>query len=716
MTAGARRRARGGRGVLPPLALLGLGAGTGLAFALLWPLAEQREKQALETPPDLVSLGYLELSLEQRPDDPVLRRALVERLLVAGAFAAADAACAPLLRQGDLAAQGLSVEIAFQHWLSLPAREQSERAEWLERTERRLLPLLGAALEPAAAERLAQIAVATGELAQGAELLDRLARRDLRQERVQRADRAHLAAGEPLAAARLWSALALADDPAPQAAEYARLALERARSADQPEAALELFRSLRSHFARDPEFLALGLASAGGLDDRVALGIARELRELRPDDAALAQRVRELEAWTAPPPPPAALPPPLTREQESAQARAHWDLARVLELGAAEPEGRAALEDRISLLEATGRVSEALAVLERALTTPVGGEPALWGKKLALELAAGQLESSLTTLREMRRRFGLRRADVYREADLLLALGRQREALQALSQWPLEGDPAHARKLASVAWELGDMALARRALAVLVESPDAQASDFERLVQLDDAAGDHRAALAAAERGYDRFATAGLLQLCLDAASAGHDEEQTLRLLARAESPGSPLQQEPAYWSLHAQIYQERARQALARGQLAAARQHADEARALLERAALVVPGVPQAYAQLWAVQRRQALGLALESNDARALSVAYEQVAPSLQPRERVALLSRLGQVEQAADLALDEWRDGGVESTPERAALRWPPTRAAWPRRCRGSSGSRARLERCPSSSVCAWAEVPSTPSRAG
>ncbi|HVZ34265.1 MAG TPA: hypothetical protein VG963_17680 [Polyangiaceae bacterium] len=650
-----------------PLLAIGLGAGTTVAFALLAPLAAQREQQAESARPDLVSLTYLRLGLEQHPEDRDLRLRLAERSLAGGLFEAAEQSAEPLARAGDLRARLLGVEIDFQRWMAMSSADPSGREHWLGRTRTALDALSGATLDAPAVQRLAQICTAIGELSRGARFLDQEARRQLDEASVQRADAAHLAAGEPLAAARLWATLAEAS-VGERGPEYASLALDRALAADRAPDALALFEDLAPRFGATSKLLELGLAAASGVDDSVALQIARQLLAMHPGDGALEARVAQLETWAEPAP---SSPKALDRSTRIARARANWDLPRVLALTDPEPQRVDAVVERVSLLEATGQVSEALSTLQRALATPLASEPELWGRRLALELAAGQIDASLSTFQAIDRRFGLRREDAFREADLLLSLGRTHEAMAVLAGVPLDSrDPEPARRLVRVAWETGDLERARPALEVLAASPGAESGDFARLSLLEYRSGRHHAALAAARQGYHRFGTAELLQLSLDAALAAGDREATLELLAQAQADGSELLQKPAYWSLRAQLYQERAERALSSGELASAQRDSARARELLLQGTRVALPGDASYGALWQAQHRQALELALASHDDQALAVAYQETAPSLSPRERVQVLSRLGADEQAAEIAVDQ-ASAAVPDSPDQDGL---------------------------------------------
>jgi hypothetical protein len=661
-----RRASFAGR-VLRPLDLVGAVAATVLAFALLFPLAERREQEVRETPPDLVSLSYLRLSLERQPDDRTLRTRVAGRLLAAGLFDEARAVSAPLAGSDDPDAAQLAVEIDFQHWLATRSERAELRKALLERARAGIQRLIGTDLDLPTRERLAEICVVTGQLGLRARLWTEAALRALDPVSVERADAAQLEVGDPLGAARLWSALAM-EVQGPRAVEYARRALERARSADQPAAALALFEELVPRVGADPELLALGVAISAGLDDRRALALAEQLLDQRPDDVALQRQVAELAVWTGRPASIAGRRAVPDREAELAAARANWDLERLLEL-ARKPEQRSELIERVSLLEATGRVPEALATLSDARATNFADDPEVWGRQLALQLAAGQIEEGLATLERMEGRFGLKRATAYRRSELLLSLGRAREALDLLLRLPLAGDAVHARNVRRLAWELGDLAVVRRALATLTASSEAQAWDFEQLWLVDYEAQHFQAALATARQGYARFETEALLSLSVDAAQAAHDDAALSSLLGLAEARGSGRRSQPGFWTLRAQLEQLRARAAWDRGDRAVAEQSSAELRQLLARARALAPNGESAYAEIERADQRRALALALEGDDLPAVAALYASQEQSLTSRERVQVLARLGRYEEAVSVAMAELN--GQQESPEHDAL---------------------------------------------
>jgi hypothetical protein len=651
--------------VLRPLELAAAGAATVLAFALLLPLAARREREAGEQPPDLVSLSFLRLTLEQQPDNRALRLKLARALLAAGRFDEARAVNARLAASPDPRALELEVEIRFRQWMAAAPDDCDARDDLLASLRSGAERWLGADPDARARERLSEIYPATGQLQLRAQLWVDFARQKLDAAHVERADEAALAVNDPLTSARLWSELA-GQLQGPEGARAARRALQRARSADRPREALDLLKTLQPRLGADAELLELGVAISAGQDDELALSLAQRLLALRPDDGTLQHEVAALRAWLHPP----AQPAPAPRD-ELASARSNWDLERVLALGSPHPEARPELIERVSLLEATGRVPEALATLEQARASGFSDDPEVWGRQLALELAAGRVEAGLSTLEGMEGRFGVDREGTYRRSELLLSLGRAREALQLLLRLPLDSDAAHARNVRRLAWELGDLGVVRQALQALTGTTRAEPADFEQLWLIDYEARDFSSALATAQRGYARFASEGLLSLSIDAAQANGDRQSVRSLLARAELEHSARLADPGFWTQRAQLEQERESAALQRADRAAARESYGEIERLLAQARAAAPGGAARYGEIERAERRRALSLALDADDLPRVAALYESEQRSLTAAERVHVLARLGRSDEALQTAVEQLTETPDEQAPERDAL---------------------------------------------
>src|SRR5690606_21317584 len=80
------------------------------------------------------------------------------------------------------------------------------------------------------------------------------------------------------------------------------------------------------------------------------------------------------------------------------------------------------------------------------------------------------------------------------------------------------------------------------------------------------------------------------------------------------------------------------------------------------ERARGHAPELAASFGELWQTQDRQALDLALASDDRQLLSRVYPAQAEKLTARERVFVLHRLGRDEEAIDTAVASLESGGL------------------------------------------------------
>ena len=115
------------RPLLTAWSALGLMAATGVAFAALFPLSQERESRALSGAPDMLALAYLDLALSRSPDDASLRLRVAERRVAAGQFDRAREVLAPLSGE-SLEASLLAVELEYRAWAAAAGTEQAPAA------------------------------------------------------------------------------------------------------------------------------------------------------------------------------------------------------------------------------------------------------------------------------------------------------------------------------------------------------------------------------------------------------------------------------------------------------------------------------------------------------------------------------------------------------------------------------------------------------------
>jgi hypothetical protein len=651
-------------------------------LALLFPAARNRVATALVSAPSALSLSYLSLSLKQRPHDAELRLEVARKTFEAGLPDEARALAQPLLAlQTDYArkAQLLIVDIDFGALAATDPSLRQSRSEATARFAASAGALDLASLSDADTEVLADRMAQAGLAEQRAELLDLLARRPLSgreaedqvfRMRFERADAAHLESGAPLAAAELAAFIAEREG----SLSHARIALERARSADRPAELRALLARLSPLFPEDAALRQLGLELA--TDDSEALQLASALLRDAPEDAALRRRVAQLAEWTGDSLRAMDEYARLARRHGAAGdrsralnlARANWDLPLVLALSPKSTPGShatadrqrelAALLDRVALQEALGQPESALLELDSALQGKLGEEPRVLQLKAGLERRLGKTAAAEATLREIARRSSASEEIARERASLLLARGDTHDALLALQSAPAPASTGHMRQTLALALELGDLESAQNAATEIAARTDARPSDVERLYWLLRSSGDQPGALALAIHGYERFRSEPLLDLAIDSAQTLGNDATVLQLLARAEQAGTHFTARPQYWQLRASLLQARAAEALAAGKLNVARGELLLAGQSLRKAEVFAPaasdGDQTTYRALWSAQSTQVFSLALASDDKDSLARLYPEHEARLTPRERVHVLHRIGRDEDAVATAI--------------------------------------------------------------
>jgi hypothetical protein len=663
--------ARSQRSLLDVWSALGLMLATGGAFAAIFPLSRERETHALTAAPDMLALSYLNLALSRDPSDQALRLRVAERTLEAGQFDRARALLEPL-PAGHGGGGQLRVEIDYRAWTAVDPDDERLRSIALARLTRSIEQVDRRTLAPEDAERLAWIGAQVGLRSLHARLLDEVARRDLgHDERLRAADAAWLELNDPLSAAQLRAARALAL-PQKNGRVHASLALRRALASGQPGPALVLFRQLRPRYGQEARVLELGLAALAGVDDVEALSVAKALLELRPDDVALRQRIAALDAWTrgAPNVPEAALLPRPLPLQPAALRWDGSDADAALAAGAIDAAGASARAIELAaLFESLGAPEQALARLDVALAAERVDERALWDVKVGVLLRLGDRRGALASLEQMDARFGATEASLRRRAELLLALGELEAALRLLDSVPGPRAVSDARRITAIGWELGDMARVRDAYRVIAASSEATSDDVRRLWLLERDGGDLSAGARAALAGYRRFGDVELLKLALHTAVEANDDALVGAVLEAGEQTGARVADDAESVRLAVGVRQERAYRALLANHPARARAELTRSERLLAQARAHATGDAAAFGELWQTQDRQTLSVALAQDDRRLLARVYPEQAEKLTARERVFVLHRLGRDEEAVDTALASLEDSALPERDTRA-----------------------------------------------
>jgi len=592
---------------------------------------------------------------------------VAERTLEAGQFDRARALLAPLPAGHGGGAQ-LRVEIDYRAWAAVGPDDERLRSIALARLTRSIEQADSRTLAPEDAERLAWIGAQVGLSSVHARILDEVARRDLgHDERLRAADAAWLELNDPLSAAQLRAARALAL-PQKNGRVHASLALRRALASGQPGPALVLFRQLRPRYGKEARVLELGLAALAGVDDVEALSVAKALLELRPDDAALRQRIAALDAWTrgAPNVPEAAQFPRPLPPQIAALRWDGSDADAALAAGAIDAAAASAQAIELAaLFESLGAPEQALARLDAALAAERVDERALWDLKVGVLLRLGDRRGALASLEQMDARFGATEASLRRRAELLLALGELEAALGLIDSVPGPRAVSDARRITAIGWELGDVARVRDAYRVIAASSEATSDDVRRLWLLERDGGELSSGARAALAGYQRFGDVELLKLALHTAVEAKDDALVEAVLDAGEQTGARVADDAESVRLAVGVRQQRAYRALLANHPARARAELTRSARLLEQARARATDDEAGFGELRQTQDRQTLSVALAQDDHRLLARVYPEQAEKLTARERVFVLHRLGRDEEAVDTALASLEDSTL---PER------------------------------------------------
>lgn len=321
-----------------------------------------------------------------------------------------------------------------------------------------------------------------------------------------------------------------------------------------------------------------------------------------------------------------------------------------------------ATRERVNLYEALGDVDAERKALTAALSSNAAADETLWLLKFELERRLGESAAALDTLTQMLERFP-GTATRERLAHLQLALGRPKEALATLQAAPGAKDERSLRRLALIAFEVGDLDAERRIYERLTMLKSAGLYDYQRLLAL---ARDNSSALRIALAAFERFDSAEMLSSALDIYAAEGNENAQLALLARGERIASLVERRD-YWQSLITLRQRRAARAVEDGRFAEAKQELAAAAELLGRATVRARD-SALFDRLWDAQRAQSLSLGLTSSDKAYAARAYADYKKRLSVRERVYVLARLGRSDEALRMARQALKEGNLS-----AADRW-------------------------------------------
>jgi predicted Zn-dependent protease len=708
------------RPLMSGLSLLALFSVALIVLGVVGSFVLDREKRAEQAEPSSLSLMYLRLGLQYRPDDARLRLRVARAYLASGRLDETFDVLKPLLSsksEHSLEANILNAELDFKTWAANEP-DTIERSVAEQRLVNDIASLRDVTLAAVDAKHLADLARQTGQPAYAADILANQAWRDgsETEEYLAAADKAYLEAGQPMQAAKLHL-MATERTAGPMRQQHALYALERARSADRPDETLAMLKTLVGRFPGDERLLRMAVVLAREAGDlNGAAGYGRALVELTPEQDAIisdqiamelalgqvqnafslslvllgrhpadAQRhrqVAELALWND---------QPLRALDEYAWlayftgnqgdralaldlARANWDQSLMLDLTRQAthqgPWRAEELTELIKLYESIGDGGEALRVLQKELRGPLAQDRELWNRQLAIQLRLGQLPAAVDTLTSIAQRFGQTEIDAMLYADLLVRLGRAPEALTVLQNAPGDHRIERDRRVADLAWSLDFIQDAAAAYASIVIRPEATATEFVRLAHLQKKLGHSSNAVTTAMEAWRRFSDPSMLRFAMVAAFEAGDYDRLGPLIEVAKKAGPEFTASPDYWQLRVSFYQQLAQSAAAAGNYQRVRDLLDYAQQDLVAAVQSAPGHNLTYAGLWNNQHAQELTLALQTNDNASLKRLYDSGVISPTARENVYILHRLERDPQAIRVALQEIQNQDI-SAADREAL---------------------------------------------
>jgi hypothetical protein len=323
--------------------VLVLSVGALAVFVALMPLAQHRQVLATVLAPSALSLRFLQLGVDQRPNDPALRLELARKFLQSGLYEQARQNARLLCARSDAVGQEarfLVVDIDHASFIAIDPNQTKERAAALTRLLSSMSAIDVSGLDVSRAEQFAARYRELEQPGKAAELLDHLARRLLpdAERRVALADAAWVEAELPLLAAKLqaW----FAEQAGPNGLEHARLAIERTRRSGDADATRALFEQMHARYPEDASLFELEAQVAEETDVRCAYELMLSLTKKHPAEVkyhretarlaeATGQSLRALDEYVW-----------LVRHGGSAQdrqravalARANWDMPLLREL------------------------------------------------------------------------------------------------------------------------------------------------------------------------------------------------------------------------------------------------------------------------------------------------------------------------------------------------------------------------------------------------
>ena len=589
--------------------IFSFGLALALVFALLF-YEEDRLKELFQiAKPDHLSVLYLKLLLNIKPDDTNLRAELVRHYINLGELDEARAALEPLLPKNgtaDLSVRLLAMEIDFRHFLSIGNDDPSRKTK-LAHLQNSIVEVSRAKLPVSSLPDIIKLGLELEQPAVAADLYYRwsgvVPHPSARVEKLKESARWYMASEMPRRAAEIYDESHTLADTDTQAREFAFLTLKASQAAGDNKLALDYFRNYQQRFPADPELLdeAISICQAGDdpkqayemgtlrlsfepddpeqirkqLDRSLAVGelqpavvLARRLVEVAPEDGNAHETLGRIAEWASMPE--VALKEWLwlarNRKDEVAITNALrlsnglYSVDTSLEMLSRLSDSRELTKEELnSMMSAhsdAGNFSDHVNFLKSYVKHYPDNQQA-WEALAKTEENAGQLTGAMETWQRIGSRFNRLPEAVTHQAKLMWKNGQSEKALSLLLSHKdnmAEKETHFWEMLGELSWEMKQPEQSLAAYSVAWKSGSTSVVLAERLIQLNRDLGKPEDAIATGEEAYRRFDQPRWLLLAMDAANQARLSTQLSRLIKIAMTTESQFLDSEMYWLMQAQL------------------------------------------------------------------------------------------------------------------------------------------------------------------
>lgn len=576
----------------------------GVGIVLIFPGRRLAHTLADPEEIDSTSVAYVESALEAWPDDHELRLRVAQGWIHSGEYARAKETIAPLLDlpgTDGMRARFLIVSVEREELLAIPPPERDPRR--VEELMNDLDRIGQSSREIAQIEWLARSALLFEQPTRAAHLFERLADRDLhrRPRWLRQAAHWHVAAGNPVRASRLHTALAYetvdesefsraavdavnclraADEEGwaleriqefmiwyPNNTKMLRKSIEISYSQNQPHLARMLGRKLVEVESKNRAVLSEQLERELSFQDlEAAVPLAQRMVDLDPSDEASREKLARYLTWLGRSE--QALPhwTELTRQGDNPEyltqaldlARALRDGETVIELLRREWRRRSLTPTQVIELARTHESLGAPELAEQAMVSylaEVPNSPEVWFMLVRVQKAQGKLQAALETQQHLNREHSLTAEQILDLARTLSSLGDDSGALALLRDHRTvapESNHEFWAALGQLAWEeeLDTEALA--AYENLWATGERTQEVAYRLIELLSLERRYEELLQVAEDAWRELDKDEFLLTALDAGSALARWSKVAELIEEAEARESEALTDERYWVVRA--------------------------------------------------------------------------------------------------------------------------------------------------------------------